>query len=54
MAFRWTLQDEYDWYIQQAEDPNNSENDRALWRRMAQELATRLPDDPAADTESIF
>lgn len=37
------LRSEYQWYLQQAQDPSNSDDERALWQQLAEELARRLP-----------
>jgi hypothetical protein len=42
MAQRWTLQDEIDWCHDQAENENNTLEDRALWAQLAEELESRV------------
>lgn len=38
-----SLKAEHDWYIEQANNYVNTEEERELWQRLADELATRLP-----------
>lgn len=36
------LEDEYKWYLQQADNPENDPEVQALWRQLAEGLAPRI------------
>jgi hypothetical protein len=44
---RVSLKSERDWYLLQAENMANAEPERILWKRLADELTTRLGDTDA-------
>lgn len=41
---RAILRNEYEWYLAQAENPENTPHQRDLWRQLAAELAPRVAD----------
>lgn len=43
-----TLKTQRDYYLRQAEDPDNSPADRRLWKALAEEVTKRLNDGPGA------
>lgn len=49
------LMDQWKWYVQCAEDPSKSWNERQMWTRLAEELEGRLKsDDPTAGQDPLF
>jgi len=50
---RTTLEDEYNWYIAQANSPENTPAQRLLWQQLAEELAPRVAV-PDPDTEQLW
>jgi hypothetical protein len=42
MMRRTSLEDEYDWYIQQASNPENPPEVREVWQQLADGLAPRI------------
>jgi len=44
-----SLQVTLDWFKEQAENPDNSDDDRALWQQLADELEHRLGTQPVEE-----
>jgi hypothetical protein len=51
MAARWTLQDELDWYTEQAADHRKPPDEQRLWQQLADELSARLGINPSVSND---
>ena len=54
MAVRWTLQNELDWFVEQANNPRLSLAERGVWQQLADELSARLGINPTSDDTTLF
>jgi hypothetical protein len=51
---RRLIEDAYEWYVQQAENPANTPRDRELWRQLADGLAPRLIEDSHEQDDALW
>lgn len=51
---RTTLKSEYKWYVEQSENPLNSEKEREVWAKLAQDLYSRVHPPASEDQGELW